>query len=234
MCRRLANLATGQRPGTTRTNDTLKPNRNHRGPARQVIRQCVAAVILAVCVSATAQADSLHHPRHILDICCPHCGEACHPTVTKETETKKCWDVETKAICIPKVRFPWHKASAGKGIAKDGCRPTLWGRVKHVNVLVFHEYECQVCKYTWNPRPTKTAVKKAASGKIAGNGASLPATTIPAATVEVPTSGNAVGHSARSSPVSSRRADRSRVHAETADARKSRQYLEFLTGFFNK
>ncbi len=81
---------------------------------------------------------------------CPHCGDACYPTVTKGKETKHCWDVETKAICIPKVRFPWETSCCNKGCGKDGCVPPKCGRTKYVNVLMKHEYECSTCKYNWD------------------------------------------------------------------------------------
>ena len=81
---------------------------------------------------------------------CPHCGDACYPTVTKGTETKTCWNVETKSICIPRIRFPWEKACCDKGCGKDGCVPPKCGRTKCVNVLMKHEYECSTCKYSWD------------------------------------------------------------------------------------
>lgn len=86
---------------------------------------------------------------------CPHCGDACYPTVTKGTETKYCWNVDTKAICIPKVRFPWEAKCCNKGCGKDGCVTPKCGRTKEVNVLVKHEYECSVCKYSWDPNSFK-------------------------------------------------------------------------------
>lgn len=81
---------------------------------------------------------------------CPHCGDPCYPTVTKGKETKHCWNVDSKTICIPKVRFPWESCGKGKG-GKNGCPPPKCGRTKQVNVLVKHEYECSTCKYSWDP-----------------------------------------------------------------------------------
>ena len=81
---------------------------------------------------------------------CPHCGDACYPTVTKGKETKHCWNVETKAICIPKVRFPWEHGCCDKGCGKDGCAPPKCGRTKYVDVLMKHEYECSKCEYSWD------------------------------------------------------------------------------------
>ncbi|HRX81372.1 MAG TPA: hypothetical protein P5307_20020 [Pirellulaceae bacterium] len=85
---------------------------------------------------------------------CPHCGDACYPTVTKGKETKTCWNVESVAICIPKVRFPWEsncgKGCGGKDCGKENCVPPKCGRTKYVNVLMKHEYECSTCKYSWD------------------------------------------------------------------------------------
>lgn len=110
---------------------------------------------------------------------CPHCGEACYPTVTKGKETRVCFETESKTICIPKVRFPWQGAGLnlsfrnshgkGKGKASGGCMdcggtdgnclPTRCGHTKDVNVLIKHEYECSVCKYTWDPGKFKNDAK---------------------------------------------------------------------------
>lgn len=49
---------------------------------------------------------------------CPQCTEPCYPTVTKGKETRHCWGVETKTICIPRVRWPWE--TWGKGDGKSG------------------------------------------------------------------------------------------------------------------
>ena len=90
-------------------------------------------------------------------ILCPHCGEPCMATVTKGKETKHCWEVEAKTICIPKVRFPWElcgkgcgKGCGGKDCGNSTCLPPKCGRTKCVRVLVKHEYECTVCKYSFD------------------------------------------------------------------------------------
>ena len=82
---------------------------------------------------------------------CPHCGEACYPTVTKGKEKKHYFEVEAKTICIPKVRFPWQTGANGKAGGKDRCPTQNCGRTKTVHVLVKHEYECSVCEYSWDP-----------------------------------------------------------------------------------
>jgi len=105
---------------------------------------------LLVAMAAVAPSFAGEHLGHKHGaLFCPRCSEPCYPTVTKGTETKTCWDVECKAICIPRVTFPWeHGWHGGKG--KDGCVEPKCGRVKYVNKLMKCEYECSVCKYSWD------------------------------------------------------------------------------------
>lgn len=50
---------------------------------------------------------------------CPRCAEPCYPTVTKAKETRHCWGVETKTICIPRITWPWETwGDNGKGKGK--------------------------------------------------------------------------------------------------------------------
>jgi hypothetical protein len=118
--------------------------------------QLLALTIFAMAVGAPAFAGDAngigdHGKGGHRRVFCPHCGEACYPTVTKGKETKHCWNIDTKTICIPKVRFPWETRCCDKGCGKDGCLPPKCGRTKEVRVLIKHEYECTVCKYSWDP-----------------------------------------------------------------------------------
>jgi hypothetical protein len=110
---------------------------------------------------------------------CPHCGDACYPTVTKGKETKHCWNVESRAICIPKVRFPWESSCCSKGCGKEGCVPPKCGRTKYVNVLIKHEYECSTCKYSWDVDSYKSENGKSDKYKSAGDGLTEPAPSVP-------------------------------------------------------
>lgn len=83
---------------------------------------------------------------------CPHCGNVCYPKVSDGKKKKHCWKVEKKTICIPKVRFPWEK-DCGDACCDESCPQPKCGRTKCVKVLMKHEYECHVCKYSWNPAP---------------------------------------------------------------------------------
>lgn len=163
------------------------------------------------------KADGLAHGR----AWCPHCGEACYPTVTKGKETKHCFNTETKPICIPKVRFPWE--SGGKG--KDGCAEPKCGRTKYVNVLLKHEYECSVCKYSWDPGAFKDGAKN--DGKY--QDASEPAAGEPS--VEPPPSVEARRPEPRIyvQPASS---GPSRAGVEPSPTRTSQGAKSFLSKFF--
>jgi hypothetical protein len=99
------------------------------------------------------------------DCCCPSCGEkVCRIEAKTETVTKKCYQVECKEICIPKIKFcwPWQRgAKSGCGDADctdadctDGncssCSETArCGKVKTVKVLKKVDYECKKCGYDW-------------------------------------------------------------------------------------
>ena len=145
------------------------------------MRERIFAIVLVAMVAAPALAGDGVHGKHgggkAGGVFCPHCGGNCYPTVTKETETKSCWDVESKTICIPRVRFPWEpggcgKGCGGKGGGKDGkacgkygcgdvcCPAPKCGRTKCVNVLMKYEYECTVCKYSWDPDSFKNGKDK--------------------------------------------------------------------------
>ena len=111
-------------------------------------------VLVVAAPLLTMAGDGKHGMVH-----CPRCSEPCYATVTKGTETKHCWNVECKTICIPRVTFPWETHSKACGKSKgNGCdcpEPTKCGRTKTVRVLVKHEYECSVCEYSWNPSSFK-------------------------------------------------------------------------------
>jgi hypothetical protein len=119
----------------------------------QFVAFALVAIIAGTTVLAGDNGDDGKHEGHGKGghrAFCPHCGDACYPTVTKGKETKSCWNVDNVPICIPKVRFPWEKSCCDKGCGKDGCVPPKCGRTKHVNVLMKHEYECSKCEYSWD------------------------------------------------------------------------------------
>ena len=95
--------------------------------------------------------------------CCPKCDHTCH-TCSLEAELvdveKKCFEVETKVICIPRVVFPWQKkqSSCNSCDSCDGrdCTNCVHNgaKIRKIKVLKTKKYTCPECKYTWTPEET--------------------------------------------------------------------------------
>jgi hypothetical protein len=177
-------------------------------------------LLFAAAVSAVA-GDGKHGGVH-----CPRCHEPCYATVTKGTETKHCWNVEYKTICIPKVTFPWEVHGKGKAGGKDCAVPAKCGRTKTVRVLVKEEYECSVCKYSWDPSSFKGHGHKS-------HGRDLPPGAPADAQPDVPAPPPV---EASLDPMPARRVP-SVAEPSAADqppALTERSYFEILTGFFSR
>ncbi|MEZ6137268.1 MAG: hypothetical protein R3C53_20455 [Pirellulaceae bacterium] len=70
--------------------------------------------------------------------CCCMCGKkVCVLKVSEEKEDVIGFEVESKEICIPGIKFPWN--------CKRNC-----GGVRHVCVLKEEKKEKTVCKYDWS------------------------------------------------------------------------------------
>lgn len=70
--------------------------------------------------------------------CCCVCGKkVCTLEVSKEKESVTRYDVESKEICIPGIKFPWS--------CKRNC-----GGVRNVCVLKEVKEDKTVCKYDWS------------------------------------------------------------------------------------
>ena len=71
--------------------------------------------------------------------CCLFCQKGrCHVEVDIEEVEIKGFDVESEAICIPPLRFPWE------------CGPLKkCGKVRCVKKLVGDKKTCKVCTYDW-------------------------------------------------------------------------------------
>ncbi len=95
-------------------------------------------------------------------VVCPNCY--CELKHEVEKEKKYCWNIECKAICIPKVKFPWE----------DCCAPPKCAKMKYVNVLKKKEYECEVCKYKWEAVCDKCECHGKPAAKAAPSDASVP------------------------------------------------------------
>ncbi|QDU94711.1 hypothetical protein [Lignipirellula cremea] len=103
-----------------------------------LIRGLVTAMLLASLAPSVNAAD----PENC-EVQCPSCRcWSCKVSQEKVKEKKTCFDCECKAICIPRVRFPWENCC---------CKPLKCAKVRVVKVLVQHEYECEHCRYKWDP-----------------------------------------------------------------------------------
>ena len=71
---------------------------------------------------------------------CPSCQKYCKFEMETVKEKKSGWDVECKAICIPKITLPWQKC----------CTPKC-AKMKYVRVLKKEEYECEHCQCKFTP-----------------------------------------------------------------------------------
>ncbi|MCA9133067.1 MAG: hypothetical protein KDA45_07920 [Planctomycetales bacterium] len=72
--------------------------------------------------------------------CCCLCGvKVCVLEVSTEVEEGNGFEVESKEVCIPGIRFPWDK-----------CGPRRGGGVRKVCVLKEVKQEKTVCKYDWS------------------------------------------------------------------------------------
>ncbi len=116
------------------------------------------------------------------------CREACFATVETETVEKKCWDVECKKVCVPKVVCPWGEGGSGltcfdwiwpRKKDRGGCGCTACcdscrcepkprcGKVLCVRDLKAVTYECEerVCK--WEIRRLPACCDACCGGSIA-------------------------------------------------------------------
>jgi len=110
--------------------------------------------------------------------CCPKCNYTCEFSVTKDKEEKKCFEVDCKPICIPRVTFPWEKGHCNHGDCckgKDGgcggghggdCCPARCAKTKVVKVLEKHTYECSRCKCVWTPTSKCSGGHKESMDKV--------------------------------------------------------------------
>ena len=88
--------------------------------------------------------------------CCPVCDHVCKLEAEAIEVEKPCFEVETKAVCIPRVVFPWQTARKAACASCDscsgrGCTACVHNgaRVRKVCVLKPKTYTCPACEYTW-------------------------------------------------------------------------------------
>jgi hypothetical protein len=110
------------------------------------------------------------------DQCCPKCNHVCKLTAEKVDVEKKCYEVETDYICIPRVVFPWQRPQKsacnsctscdGKGCKSCSACPNNGARIRKIKKLTSKKYKCPECEYTWE------AEKKGGCGSCGGGSCS--------------------------------------------------------------
>lgn len=91
-------------------------------------------------------------------ICCPKCEGSCTLKSEKVDVEKKCFEVESKTICIPRVVFPWQTSKKKSGCSSCdlcdgvGCNSCVHNgaTTRTIRVLKTKKYKCPECKYTWS------------------------------------------------------------------------------------
>lgn len=120
------------------------------GPVQEDCKSCnVAPATIPVQVQPACQTC------HAAPCACkPQDCDHCRLKVKKVKETKKCFEIEQKEVCVPPVRFPWEK-----------CCPPTRSKFRTVNTLKTKKYECDVCEYKWDvydPEKEREACEKKA------------------------------------------------------------------------
>ncbi|GAA4449278.1 hypothetical protein [Novipirellula rosea] len=80
---------------------------------------------------------------------CPACDHACNFSVDVVDETKTCFEVESKVICIPRVVFPWQKGNCD-AVCNNGAK------TRRICVLKTKDYKCPKCEYSWSAEKKAT------------------------------------------------------------------------------
>lgn len=120
-----------------------------------------AMVAFALIPSSNVQADGLFGGEMCKKLetgVCPRCqctGHTCKLKAEVVDAEKKCFVVETKTICVPRVVYPWQKKNSNRGGCKScggqSCNACVnnGAKVIQVRVLGSKTYECPQCEYTW-------------------------------------------------------------------------------------
>jgi len=102
---------------------------------------------------------------------CPACDHVCKLDAEQVEESKVCFDVETKVVCIPRVVFPWQKKKCKSCSSCDGngCSHCVnnGARTRKVCVLKPSSYKCPACKYTWSAEKRDGCSGGCAAGQCA-------------------------------------------------------------------
>lgn len=125
---------------------------------KRTLQTCLMLAV-AMCLIQTQDASAIGGK--LLDqtghACCPVCDHVCKLDAKQIEEEKTCFEVESKAICIPRVVFPWQRAKKAACASCDacdglGCTACVHNgaRVRKICVLKTEKYKCPACKYTWS------------------------------------------------------------------------------------
>ena len=107
--------------------------------------------------------------------CCPECKHACKLDVEEIEVEKKCFEVESEVICIPRVVFPWQRKSVRRACDScdgRGCNTCCHkgAKTRKVKILSSRKYKCPKCEYTWS-------AEKKPCGPCGGGGCSTGCST---------------------------------------------------------
>ncbi len=94
----------------------------------------ILSAALFGCAAGASVTDEACSPMN----CLPCQKNTCCPEAEIKKQTKHCWDVQCKEICIPAIRLPWSKRGQRR------C-----GRVRMVKVLKKVEYEVETITDHW-------------------------------------------------------------------------------------
>lgn len=98
----------------------------------------LSAAVPLVMVFDGCDCDSCSSGKRIVKRC-PKChNDFCTLKCKNVVVDKKCFDVDQKIVCIPRITWPWQKC----------CNPCA--RTRTVNVLGIKKYQCCECKYIWS------------------------------------------------------------------------------------
>lgn len=99
---------------------------------------------------------------------CQECGHVCKLEAEQVDVEEKCFEVESKVICIPRVVFPWqtgkscfpfgkkkncNSCDACDGQGCNSCNTCVNNGAKTRKILVLKSSKkmaCPVCEYTWS------------------------------------------------------------------------------------
>lgn len=126
----------------------------------------------AIMVTAMMSQQQVQAACGLGSICCPKCKSSCKLKAEKVDVEKKCFEVESKTICIPRVVFPWQMPKKKAGCSScdscdgNGCSSCVnnGATTRTIRVLKTKKYKCPECKYTWS------AEKPSCGGGCSGTG----------------------------------------------------------------